>query len=236
MAEGKKSFIAYSDWYGTFKALPDEIAGQLIKYIFSYVNDEEPQPHENYVVNALFEQVKATLKRDLDKWDKQREQRSQAGKKSAELRAAKSNDRSTTVNEKVRKATVSVNVNDNVNDNTIVIEDLQIFEPPKLNNLTEELFLKRWCDARIYYDKLPTNIKKLTTFEKIDFNELRQDYELKDFERAMKGMFQQKTFPKTRLRPSHFLKREHFETYLTCFTTNEKLFEDKKYKKPIERI
>ena len=127
------------------------------------------------------------------------------------------------------------NTNNNNNINS-VIEDLQIFEPPKLNNLTEELFLKRWCDARIYYDKLPTNIKKLTTFEKIDFNELRQDYGLKDFERAMKGMFQQKTFPKTRLRPSHFLKREHFETYLTCFTTNEKLFEDKKYKKPIERI
>ena len=235
MAEGKKSFIAYSDWYGTFKALPDDIAGQLIKYIFSYVNDEEPQPHENYIVNALFEQVKATLKRDLNKWDKQREQRSEAGKKSAELRATKSNERSTVVNEKVRNPTVSVNVNDNVND-IIVIEDLPIFEPPKHNLLTEELFLKRWCDARTYYDKLPTNIKKLTTFEKIDFNELRQDYNLKEFEQAMQGMFQQKTFPKTRLRPTHFLKREHFETYLTCFTTKEKLFDDNKYKKPIERI
>jgi hypothetical protein len=52
----------------------------------------------------------------------------------------------------------------------------------------------------------------------------------------MKGLFQQKTFPKTRLRPSHFLKIEHFETYLTCYTTNEKLYEDNKYKKPIERI
>tara|TARA_R110000796_G_scaffold50954_3_gene120338 strand:+ start:1297 stop:2076 length:780 start_codon:yes stop_codon:yes gene_type:complete len=113
----------------------------------------------------------------------------------------------------------------------IVIEEL-----PQTNILTEELFLKRWCDARTYYDKLPTNIKKLTTFEKIDFNELRQDYNLKEFEQAMQGMFQQKTFPKTRLRPTHFLKREHFETYLTCFTTKEKLFDDNKYKKPLERI
>ena len=125
MAEGKKSFIAYSDWYGTFKALPDDIAGQLIKYIFSYVNDEEPQPHENYIVNALFEQVKATLKRDLNKWDKQREQRSEAGKKSAELRATKSNERSTVVNEKVRNPTVSVNVNDNVNDNVSTDVDVE---------------------------------------------------------------------------------------------------------------
>lgn len=124
MAEGKKSFIAYSDWYGTFKALPDDIAGQLIKYIFSYVNDENPQTHENFVVNALFEQVKATLKRDLDKWEKQREQRSRAGKKSAELRkSTKSNERSTSVNEKTRKATVNDNVNVNVNDNVNEIKD-----------------------------------------------------------------------------------------------------------------
>ena len=114
----------------------------------------------------------------------------------------------------------------------LVIEDL----PQQTNDLTEEVFLKRWCDARTHYDKLPTNIKKLTTYEKIDFNELRQDYGLKDFERAMQGLFQQKTFPKTRLRPSHYLKREHFETYLTCFTTKEKLFPDNKYKKPVERI
>ena len=116
-------------------------------------------------------------------------------------------------------------------------EELVIERPtPKLNELTEEVFLKRWCDARTHYDKLPTNIKKLTTYERIDFNELRQDYGLKDFERAMQGLFQQKTFPKTRLRPSHYLKREHFETYLTCFTTKEKLFDDNKYKKPVERI
>ena len=115
MAEGKKSFIAYSDWYGTFKELPDDIAGQLIKYIFSYVNDENPKPHENFIINALFQQVKSTLKRDLEKWEQQREQRSKAGKKSAKLRATKSNERSTVVNEKVRNPTVSVNVN--VNDN-----------------------------------------------------------------------------------------------------------------------
>lgn len=129
MAQGKKSFIAYSDWQGTFKALPDEIAGQLIKYIFSYVNDENPEPHENFVVNALFEQFKATLKRDLDKWDKQREQRSLAGKRSAELRATKTNERSTTVNEQARKPTVNVSdsVNVSVNDSDSVNVSIDIF-------------------------------------------------------------------------------------------------------------
>jgi hypothetical protein len=113
----------------------------------------------------------------------------------------------------------------------LVIEDL-----PQINSITEEIFLKRWCDARTYYDKLPTNIKRLTSYESMAFIDLKRDYTLIEFEKAMKGLFQQKTFPKTRLRPTHFLQREHFETYLTCFTTKEKLFDNNKYKKQIDRI
>ena len=109
MAEGKKSFVAYSDWHNMFNELPDEVAGKLIKHIFSYVNDENPNT-DDYVINALFQQVKSTLKRDLEKWEAQRVQRSEAGKKSAEIRATKINERSTSVNETERKATVSVSV------------------------------------------------------------------------------------------------------------------------------
>ena len=79
MAENKKSFIAYSDWHGMFNALPDDVAGRLIKHIFAYVNDQNPKS-DDFIINALFEQIKATLKRDLQKWEKEREQRSEAGK------------------------------------------------------------------------------------------------------------------------------------------------------------
>lgn len=129
MAEFKKSFVAYSDWNGMFKALPDEVAGKLIKHIFSYVNDEDPTS-EDYLINALFEPIKCTLKRDLIKWDKQREQRSNAGKKSAEIRSTKSNERSTSVNENERNPTVSVNVSvsDSVNVNDNVIKENNIEE------------------------------------------------------------------------------------------------------------
>jgi hypothetical protein len=96
------------------KACPDDVAGKLIKHIFAYVNDENPSS-DDFVINALFEQIKATLKRDLVKWEEQREQRSNAGKKSAELRATKFNERSTVVNETERNSTVSVSVSDNVN-------------------------------------------------------------------------------------------------------------------------
>ena len=43
MAENKKSFIAYTDWKDTFDALPNDKAGILIKHIYAYVNDEDPQ-------------------------------------------------------------------------------------------------------------------------------------------------------------------------------------------------
>lgn len=145
MAEGKKSFIAYSDWYGTFKALPDDVAGQLIKYIFSYVNDEDPEPHENFMVNALFQQFKATLKRDLDKWTKQREQRSKAGKRSAELRATKSNECSTVVNENVRNPTVSVSVSvsDNVNNiNNIYNKFVDEVKNHKFDSRVESMYMR----------------------------------------------------------------------------------------------
>lgn len=123
MADNKKSFIAYSDWYGMFNALPNEVAGELIKHIFAYVNDENPKS-DNFIINALFEQVKATLKRDLVKWEEQREQRSIAGKNSAKSRLTKSNERSNPLNETERKSTVSVsvNVNDNVSDKVKVIK------------------------------------------------------------------------------------------------------------------
>ena len=85
MAENKKSFVAYADWKETFDALSDEKAGQLIKHIFAYVNDENPES-EDMLINAVFASIKQTLKRDLRKWEKQYTQRVAAGKKSAQVR------------------------------------------------------------------------------------------------------------------------------------------------------
>lgn len=112
MAENKKSFVLYSDSYGLIKQLPDDVAGRLLKHVFAYVNDENPQTDE-LLVNVAFEPIKAQLKRDLQKWEKQTEQRRQAGLKSAEIRK----QNATTVNE--RSISSTDNVNDNVNVNNI---------------------------------------------------------------------------------------------------------------------
>jgi len=68
MAKNKKSFVAYCDWQETFNALPDELAGKLIKHLFSYVNDENPET-DDVVINATFANIKQALKRDLVKYE-----------------------------------------------------------------------------------------------------------------------------------------------------------------------
>jgi len=99
---------------------------------------------------------------------------------------------------------------------------------------TQESFLQRWKDARFKYDNLPTNISGLTSFELVNFNKLKKLYTPEQFDYAIGGLFEQKgAFPTIRLRPTHFLEIEHFEKYLTCWQTKEKLYEKKKR---IERL
>ena len=110
MAKDKKSFVLYADQQDLFSFLPDEVAGKLIKHIFSYVNDEDPTA-DNQLVELAFISIKRQLKRDLQKWETQLEQRREAGRKSAEKRQRNA----TSVNERLRASTDNVNVN--VNDN-----------------------------------------------------------------------------------------------------------------------
>jgi len=110
MAKDKKSFVLYADQQDLFSFLPDEVAGKLIKHIFSYVNDEEPTA-DNQLVELAFISIKRQLKRDLQKWETQLEQRREAGRKSAQKRQRNA----TSVNERLRASTDNVNVN--VNDN-----------------------------------------------------------------------------------------------------------------------
>lgn len=79
MAEGKKSFILYADQRGIFDKLSDEQAGKLIKHIYSYVNDENPEG--DFVTELAFESIKTQLKRDLKKYERYIEKQRENGKK-----------------------------------------------------------------------------------------------------------------------------------------------------------
>lgn len=123
----------YLDQQEVFNKLPDEYAGKLIKHIFSYVNGEEVD-EQDLVIEVAFSPIKQALKRDLKKWSKALEQRSQAGKASAKKRAERKmekyndNERSSTVVEsrstkktvsENENVSVSVSVNDSVSDKDI---------------------------------------------------------------------------------------------------------------------
>lgn len=79
MAENKKSFMLYTEWVETFSQLPNEKAGELIKLIFSYVNDEDPKC-DDLLLNIAFTPIKQQLKRDLKKWESSIENKSDSGK------------------------------------------------------------------------------------------------------------------------------------------------------------
>lgn len=80
MAEDKKSFVAYIDWKSQIDLLSDEEAGKLIKHLFAYVNDEDPEfdKSERLLIMA-FEPIKLQLKRDLKKYEKTKSEKSANG-------------------------------------------------------------------------------------------------------------------------------------------------------------
>ena len=125
MAENKKGFVLYADQKSIIDMLPNDKAGELLKHIFAYVNDENPVS-EDPLINLAFEPIKLQLKRDLQKWEETRVKRSIAGSISAEKRKQQSQQVLTSVEsvEQVpTKSTVIVNDNVNVNDiNNNIIE------------------------------------------------------------------------------------------------------------------
>jgi hypothetical protein len=151
MAEGKKSILIYSDWKHTFEALTDAEAGQLIKHLLAYVNDENPKT-DNRIVQIAFEPMKQHLKRDLVKYEQIKDKRSEAGKISAEKK--KQNQQVLTSVESVQQTSTNSTVNDNVNDNVIIDKSIIEEKDKKLRedskkNWNELINSKMWFDSII---------------------------------------------------------------------------------------
>lgn len=118
MAKDKKSFILYADQRHVFDSLSDKEAGELIKHIFSYVNDENPEVGKK-VVRVAFEPIKHQLKRDLKEWEQTKVKRSEGGKKGMANRWQKITP-DNSVKEVITPITVTGNGTVNVNDNVTV--------------------------------------------------------------------------------------------------------------------
>lgn len=148
MAEGKKSFVLYSDLIHTLEKMPNEKAGELFKHILRYVNDQNPVAND-LIIELTFEPIKQQLKRDLEKWNNEiKPKRSTSGRlggiKSGEARRSKmkQNEANASIT-KQTEANEAVNVNVNVNVIDKSIENIQsIFISKKESEWNREFILK----------------------------------------------------------------------------------------------
>ena len=112
MAENKKSFVAYCDWQETFEELSDEEAGKLVKHLFNYVNDNNPETSDK-LTKMCFIPIKQSLKRDLKKYEGYIQKQSVNGKKGGRPKNPTLSEITQPFIEKPKKAD-SVSVSDSV--------------------------------------------------------------------------------------------------------------------------
>ncbi len=171
MADGKKSFVLYSDLISVIKKLVDKdrvngtnYAGELFLHILEYVNDNEPIPID-FVIEMAFKPIKLQLKRDLDKWGETREGRSKAGKASAEARRLKKEQELTnstnvkSVQQSSTNPTVNANVTVTVNDSVIKEDNsttAKAVDYPKLLEYINTTFTREF---RIINESIKTKYK-----------------------------------------------------------------------------
>ena len=140
MAEGKKSFVLYADIIYTIEHLTNEEKGILFQHLLDYVNDKNPVI-EDRILMIAWKPIERQLKRDLDKYESKKSERSKSGQlgnlKKYHLdlyERVKSDEitlKSALAIAKSRIATHSdantaVNVNDNVNVNDITTKEAEV--------------------------------------------------------------------------------------------------------------
>lgn len=216
MADKKKSFILYCDLIHTTQYLTDSDAGKVFKWVLQYVNDEDPKPLKGLLA-AVCEPIKQQLKRDLLKYDKKREQYSEAGKKSAEARRIKREREKNKSNESqqtltnVKSRSTNLTVNDNV---TVTVNDNVIKK--KTDAQREKDFLSLFNQLKKEHTG---NSRECKVLSKTDKNNLKQleGYTLKDFKTSIKEMLKNEWAKSTgNQTPTHILRVENFNRYLSA--------------------
>jgi hypothetical protein len=128
MAEGKKSFVLYTDLIHVIRKLPNEQRGKLFLHLLEYVNDTNPVT-DDILVEIAFEPIRLQLKRDLKEWEEIRQKRVESGKLGGRPKSEEKQDKAKKANgfsEKQSEAKKPVNVTVNVNDNVTIKTDEEI--------------------------------------------------------------------------------------------------------------
>jgi hypothetical protein len=174
--QGKKSFVLYADQREVFEELSNEDAGKLIKHIYAYVNDENPET-EDKLIRLAFLPIKTQLKRDLKLWEDKKQVRSEAGKKGGLAKASNATNhlaKPSNAKQTLANLAVNVNVNDNVNDiYREPVENLEVNEETH-----NEIFRKLWT-SNIWLEGIAMKNKASIEQVRNHLNEFRQEQLLK---------------------------------------------------------
>ncbi len=135
MADNKKSFLLYCDLIHTVKKLTDEQAGKLFKHTLEYVNDKDPKT-DDIITDLCFEPIRQSLKRDLKKYEKIKQKKSEAGKKGMAKRWGKDNS-----DNKCYKPITKITVSDSVS-----VSDTDIYKSFAHLSMSVEQFKKLNAD------------------------------------------------------------------------------------------
>ena len=132
MAQNKKSFVAYCDWLDSFEELSDEEAGKLVKHLFRYVNDKNPEAPDK-LTKMCFIPIQQSLKRDLKKYEAYVKKQSENGLKGGRPPKPKEPKKPNALNgnptepKKADSVSVSVSVNESTNVDINSHSDFDLF-------------------------------------------------------------------------------------------------------------
>lgn len=165
----KDSFILYTDQRAVIEKLTDEQAGKLIKAIYQYT-EEGTMPELDTLLEIAIIPIKQNIDKNNEKWEEERQKRSEAGRLGGLKKAKNQQDSSDTkqnqamlsnvkecqaelsnAKERLANQAVYVNVSDNVNDKekekrkrTFIkptVEEVQNYCRERRNNVNAENFM-----------------------------------------------------------------------------------------------
>jgi len=200
MAQNKKSFLLYVDLIHTIEKLNDEQAGKLFKHVLRYVNDKNPESDQ--FTEVVFEPIKQTLKRDLEKYEGIRQRNSENAKKRWD---AKECDRIPEMPTLTKNAD-SVSVNDN---------DINIIDFDSLLLLLQATFKRKF---RVMNDKVKRSYKA----------RIKEGYTIDDINNAIKNAASTKYHKENNYQyctPEFFSRAEIIDKYsgLTIVTESDSI-------------
>jgi len=178
MAENKKSFVAYCDWQETFEELSNEEAGKLVKHLFNYVNDKNPEASDK-LTKMCFIPIKQSLKRDLKKYESYVNKQKANGSKGGRPKTQKTQ----AFILKPKKAdSDSVSDSDSDSVNVSEIKD-KSFTINNKSFILQGLKDKQWLEVLAMQNRNSLDMvkNKLTTFEGFLISTKKQHNNYKEF-------------------------------------------------------